>query len=344
MNWNDAIPLLGELGLVRQRLGIAGQAHQQGEITELARAFRDGRTPEHYVGRLTRCVVATDATELHRLSACRQLLMIAEMTLNVPLAEFAFRAVLEPSSQSLRHALTAMIFHTCFGSPAKAKEMASLIFDQAQNEPARLPLILNAAYADSRIGDWTVAEARLTHAVEMARRGNARGGEMHVRLFLARLYYSVGRFDASRNWYDRFKELLSEVAGEESVWEHNLLGARLAATEGDLDLMQNHLEGAKASPFSKLPLAALLTRACEIEHRFYRGCEPCTIPQLEGLLASYERGRTLGFQDDTVRALSIALRFHNRESDAKVLVREYLTLYRRDGYPPDPSLVAAHQD
>jgi DNA-binding SARP family transcriptional activator len=198
----DVIPLLGELGLVRQRLGLANQSHYQGEITAIARAFRDG-TPEHCLRHLTRCVVAVDATERHRLSACRQLLMIAEMTLDVRLAEFAFRAVSEPSSESPRHALTAMMFHTCFGSQAKAREMASLIFDQAQNELAPLPFVLNAAYAESRIGDWTVAETRFIHGVEIARGGNARGGEMLARLFLARMYYSVGRLDASRNWYGR---------------------------------------------------------------------------------------------------------------------------------------------
>jgi tetratricopeptide (TPR) repeat protein len=345
ISWKDAETLLDERKQLHRRLDITDSTHDHGEIIGFSRSFREGRLPEYYLGQLTRCLTASDASERHKLSACRQLIMVAEMTLDPALADFAYRIAVECSGEPLRRAMTSMMFHTCFGSPVEAKGLACLVFDETQNEPAQLPYVLNAAYAESRIGNWEVAEARLNHALELARRGNTRPGEMHARFFLARLYYSIGRYDSARSWYNNFAELLSEIASEESVWEHNLLGARLAAGEGNFDLSRQHLAAARRSAFSRLSLPTLFTQSCDLALRLAQGLEPCTIVELEELLAVYQRSRTLGFQDDVVRALSGALRFHERRSEATGLVGEYLKSYRRDGYPPDPVLDAlAQQD
>lgn len=338
INWKDASMLLGELKLLRRRLNLP-DAHDNSEITALSRSFRLGGDPSSYVGQLTSCVTARDTDEQHRLYASRNLLMIAEMTLDAALAEFAYRAVAESSSKSVRHVLTALIYHTCFGAPTEAKRLASLLFEETNSEPGLLPYVLNAAYAEYRIGEWTVAESRFTHALQLARRGNTRGGEMHTRLFLARLYYSVGRLLAARSWYNSFREMLSEIADEELVWEHNLLGARLSAKEGRIELARDHLKDARSSDFGRLALPLLTIRACELELRLLEACEPCTPVEMEELLALHKRSRNLGEQDDVVRALYNALRFHRRETEAMTLVREYLTLYRRDGYPADSGLV-----
>ncbi|HKN67385.1 MAG TPA: AAA family ATPase [Gemmatimonadaceae bacterium] len=344
VSWKDAEILLEERKVLRRRLQISDSTHDHGEIVGFSKSFREGRAPEGYLGQLTRCVTARDASERHKLSACRQLIMLAEMTLDPAPAEFAYRVAMECTAEPLRCAMTAMMFHTCFGSPAEAKGLASLVFDQTQDDPAFLPYVLNSAYAESRIGNWEVAEARFHHGLELARRGNTRAGEMHARFFLARMYYSIGRYDAARTWYNNFTELLSEIASEESVWEHNLLGARLAAKEGNLDLARHHLAAARASKFSELPLPTLFTRSCDLALRLSQAFEPSTV-ELEELLALYQRSRTLGFQDDTVRALFGALQFHQRPSEATTLISEYLASYRRDGYPPDPGFLAlAHQD
>lgn len=339
LNWKDGSMLLEELKRLRQRLGLPDSAHDDAEVTELSRSFHLGREPATYIVRLTRCLTAPNVSELHRLFACRTLLMAAEMTLDAALADFAYRAIPEWPAKSLRHLMTAMMFHTCFGAPAEAKRLASVVFEQTHRELGFLPHILNAAYAEYRIGEWSVAESRFTHGLELARRGNTLAGEMHSQLFLARLYYSVGQLEKARYCYSCFRELLSEIADEELVWEHNLLGARLFAKEGNVDRARKHLEEARSSSFSRLSLPALTIRACDLELRLLEGCEPCTKLELDELLALHRRSRTFGGQDDVVRALQNALRFHGRESEALTLAREYLTLYRRDGYPPDSTLV-----
>lgn len=330
--------LLEELKRLRQRLGLPDAIHDDAEVTALSRSFRLGKEPSSYVDGLTRCITAPDATDLHRLYACRQLIMVAEMILDAALAEFAYRAVSELPGDTVRHVMTAMMFHTCFGAPTEARHLASVLFEQTQDEPGRLPYVLNSAYTEYRVGEWTVAESRFTHALQLARRGNSRAGEMYSRLFLARLYYSVGRLDAARSWYNRFTELSTEISDEELVWEHNLLGARLSAKEGSITRARSHLEDARSSSFSRLCLPALTIRACDLELRMLEGCEPCATFEVDELLALHGRSRTVGGQDDVVRALYNALRFHGRESEARALVREYLTLYRRDGYPPDSGI------
>jgi len=341
INWKDANMLLEELKLLRRRLGLSVQTHDTAEITAIARSFRLGGDPANYVGQLTGCVTASDASPAHKLAASRQLLMTAEMTMDMELAKFAYLAVSDSSSDSLSHALTAMLFHTCFGTPAEAKRLASLVFERTQGDPAFLPYVLNAAYAEYRIGDWRVAETRFAHALHLTRRGNSRAGEMHARFLLARLYYSLVRLESARTWYDSFRELLSEISDEELVWEHNLLGARLSGKEGEIDIARNHVEDARSSAFSGLPMPALAIRACDLELRLLEGREPCTIVEIDELLALHRRNRAFGGQDDVVRALCNALRLHGRESEARTLVQEYLTLYRRDGYPPDPALAIA---
>ena len=333
VDWKHANMLLEELRRLRQRLGVPDPVHDIAELTSLARSFRLGEDPASYVPALTRCVKAINEDELHRLSACRTLLMVAEMTLDASLAEFAYGVIRESSSKSLRHQLTAMIFHTLFGSVAEAKRLVSEVFEKTQNELELLPHVLNAAYAEYRIGEWKAAEAKCNHALQLARRGNARAAEMYGRLLLARLYYSVGEFHASRSWYNCFTDLSSEIADEELPWEHNLLAARLSLGEGRVDLARKHLEEATASSFARLASPQLSIRACDLEVRMSQGFPPCTTLELEELLALHKRSRSFGGQDDVVRALYNALRFHGREPEALTLVREYLTLYRRDGYP-----------
>jgi tetratricopeptide (TPR) repeat protein len=339
ISWKNGSTLLEERRTLRQRLGLPSGMHDGAEIMGLTRLFQLGEAPSNYVNGLLQCLTASDASEVNRLFACRQLLMIAEMTLDSGLAELAYRAVPESPSKSLRHALTSMVFHTCFGLPEEAKHLASRVFEETQNEPTLLPHFLNAAYAEYRIGDCTVAEARFTQALELAHRANSLAGKMHARVFLARLYYSLGKLDSARSWYNEFTKLLSEGADDDLVWEHNLLGALLCLKEGSLDLARGHLDTARLSRFSQLALPSLTVRSCEAELRLLEGGEPCTNLELDELIALYERSRTFGGQDDVVRALTKSLRFQKRELEAAALVAEYLTMYRRDGYPPDPVLV-----
>src|SRR5438874_7550384 len=87
-NWSEAANLLAELRTLRARLGGRPVGHERFEITECARSFHAGEDPRVNVLRLRNCATAFEATELHRLSAARQLLMIAEITLDRSLAEF----------------------------------------------------------------------------------------------------------------------------------------------------------------------------------------------------------------------------------------------------------------
>jgi len=127
------------------------------------------------------------------------------------------------------------------------------------------------------------------------------------------------------------------------VWEHNLLGARLCAKEGDISGARKHLDSIKTTAFCQLTLPAFTTRVCDLELRLLEGRTPCAFCEMEELVALHKRSRALGEQDDVVRGLCNALTFHNQESTALTLVREYLALYRRDGFPADPTLTTLAQ-
>src|SRR5207302_8895222 len=94
-------------------------------ITEGARSFHAGEDPRVNVLRLRNCATAFEATELHRLSAARQLLMIAEITLDRSLAEFAYEATRDIAPGTSSQMMTSLLYHTCFGDAGEATEIAA---------------------------------------------------------------------------------------------------------------------------------------------------------------------------------------------------------------------------
>src|SRR5256885_10453419 len=163
--------------------------------------------------------------------------------------------------------------------------------------------------------------------------------EVHTCLALARLYWTIERYEESRKWYDRLSTYSTSRAVPDLAWEHNVLGARLALREGRPSAAQIHIACARESPNAGLDLPRLVWRACEIELRLeMRDC-PCTETELEDLVWLHKRARGLGCHDEVMLAIFLSLRFYGRESEAMELVRAYLHHHRRDGFQIDSRLV-----
>ena len=339
LNWTEAGELVAERKSLRTRLGRPQAKHDRFEMAEFAIILHTGGDPRVNVRGLWSYVTAVKADPNVRLNAGRQLLMIAEMTLDHGLAESAYQSMKEIAPDTTSQAFARLVYHTCFGNPQEATRLAADLAEKALDTPAILTYALNAAYAQYRVGSSEVAEETLLRCLDLARKGGSESGEKHACLFLARLCWSNSRYEESKAWYERFSCHPLRLGEQDLIWEHNVLGARLAIRDGRSNEAALHVQRARQSPSAKLELPRMLLLACEIELRDAAREELCTDAELEDLLALHQSGRQLGCHDEVMFALFTALRIRNREQQGIELLRTYVAHHRRDGFPLDSRLM-----
>jgi len=339
----DAARLFVERKDIRTRLGLPYPVHDDLEVGEFGKDFYLGNEPTENIPRLKCCVTEADASSRHRLAAARQLLMIAEMTADRPLAEFAHESTRDLEPGVVWQAFTEMLFHTCFGHPNIARSLAAQVFEYKQDDRSILPYSLNSAFAEYRIGNWQVAEFRFLRSMRLALDAHVVVGQMHAAMGLARLYWSLGRLEDAKLWQDKFAMIFEDVGDAELVWEHNLLASRIALREKQSSKAQFHLEKARGSAFATLGVPALSLAACDIEFNMLTGCEPCDKTTLAQLLEGHRRARSIGLHDEIMYALASALRWYARETEAANLVDDYLRFHRRDSFSVDSRLLSPEQ-
>jgi tetratricopeptide (TPR) repeat protein len=340
INWNEAASLLAELKALRARLGRSQAAHDRFEIQEYASAFHSDSDPTVNITALRRCVSALDAEARHRWSAARQLVMISELTFDSSLADFAFQSTRDLTQGTQTQIFCDMLYHTCFGDPALASELAKQLVRRSVTVPSLLPYTLNAGYAQSRIGSPRDAETTLLRSLEIARQSGMIHGEVHACLLLARLYWCRAMYDESRIWYDRFANYSTLDVQPDLLWEHNILGARLSLREGHVAAAESHIEHARQTARAKLDLPKTLIQSCEIEIRQAKNKVLCTGEELREFIRLHKRSRSLGCHDEVMFAAFIALKAGDLGSDAARLLESYVTSHRRDGFPLDSRLAS----
>ena len=167
VNWSNATKLFAELGVLRDRLGRPQHGHDNFDITEYAGVFHNGGDPRVNIEHLRNCVKSAESNGLHKLSAARQLLMIAELTVDYSLAEFAHETIRDIAPGTLAQTLTDLLYHTCFGEPRKASLLATELADRSLGTPAIFAYAFNAGYAQLRVGRSTDAERTLLQCFEL---------------------------------------------------------------------------------------------------------------------------------------------------------------------------------
>jgi tetratricopeptide (TPR) repeat protein len=344
INWNEAAALLAELKALRAKLGRSQAPHDRFEIEEYANAFHSDSDPTVNVRALRRCVTAPEAEARHRWSAARQLLMISELTFDYSLAEFAFQSTRDLPQGTQTEIFCDMLYHTCFGEPELANELAKELVKRSLTVPSFLPYTLNAGYAQSRIAKPQDAEMTLLRALEIAEQSGMIHGEVHACLLLARLYWCAAMYDRSRMWYDRFISYSTLEVQPDLLWEHNILGARLSLREGYIAAAESHIEHARQTARAKLDLPRAFIQSCEIEIRHAKNEVLCTSEELQELVRLHKRSRNLGCHDEVMFAAFIALKESGLGSEAAELLENYVTSHRRDGFPLDSRLASLRKE
>ena len=343
VNWAEASDLLPERKRLRATLGLPSDPHDNYESLEYG-AFVQGDLgdPRRNIPALRRCIVAKEADSQHRLAAARHLLMIAELTLDADLAAVAFRASRSLEADSARQMLCDLLYHTCFGDAGTAAKIAeALVAFAVEDHPTQVVWLLNAGYAQYRIGSSDTAEATLQRGLEGSRRYRSLSREMEASLLLARLYWSNERFADSQYWHRHYSELQKRNDDQHVLGEHSVLGARLALRDHDVELAKWYLDRAKTHDHAKLDLPRLFLKAADIELLVASGSTELLSGYLDEALDLYSRARNIGCQDDVVLSLLKAQELLGRHGQATALLGEYVGRYRRDGFSVPTALRAA---
>jgi tetratricopeptide (TPR) repeat protein len=339
VNWTQSGELIPELKRLRTRLGRPASQHDKAELVELALALHSDGDPRENVERLKQCVKTENSTLGHKLFAARHLIMIAELTVDRELADFAFQSLsdLEPGGYWL--VFSQMLYHTVFGDPTVVPGLLERL-EPVVELPRLLVVLLNIGYAQYRVGNCTVAESTLLRAIESAQHFEMASAEMHGVLFLARMHWSVGQINQSEKWHRRFTELLARNQDPNVFWEHAVLGARLATVKRNFAEARQYIEIARGCKQTELDLPHLFVLACETDLRIAAGQEPCSDIELEDFLSLHLRARDLGLQDEVTVALLRVLELRGQPERALQLLQRYVTTHRRDGFALHPELLA----
>jgi len=333
VNYSEAEELLSELRRLRQRLGLPQVFHDRFEILEFAKTIHSGQDPRANIERLRSCLTDSSTTIRHKLRATSQLLLIADLTIDADLAEFAFSVTRDLAPNTSGQRACSLFYNTCFGSAEDAAVIAVGMANAISTEPSFIGLLLNAGYAHYRTGNPADALRVLLRAVEIAQRDEMIVPETRASLFLAQVCWSTERIDECRQWYRTLGELVARNADPEIMGEYFVLGARLAIHDGDYDSASRLVDCARGSSHAKLDRPRLILCACQIELRLVAGLEPYSDSELDDFLSLYCRARSFGGVDEVVVSLVRAFAARGRSAEAASLLEGYVREYRRERSP-----------
>src|SRR5207248_200132 len=150
--------------------------------------------------------------------------------------------------------------------------------------------------------------------ITIAQERSILSAEMHGALFLARLYWSTERYDESKEWLYRFRQIRLANPDPAVVGDANVLEANLAIVERQFDRAKECIECARNCRQSQLDLPRLLIAACDVRLRSAKGEEYITDAELATLISLHKRARGIGCQDEAMLAVLNALRWRERRA------------------------------
>jgi tetratricopeptide (TPR) repeat protein len=325
--------LLTLRGSLRARLRVPPATHDSYEILAFARILHNDGDPLSVVAQLRECVKCETASVRHRLAAARQLIIIADLTIDPNLAAGTLQAIRDVGPPTVGHEHVEMMFHTCFGKAERARALASKIASKCTTDlPQDIGLLLTVGYAQSRLGYFDAAHETLLRALYGARRNEMISVEMHATLFFSKLYWNAERLSECREWFHQLTDLLSRNSAPEILADYCVLGARLAARDALYASAQEFIERARQCRQTCLELPRLLLGACSIDVHIQALEQPCSEWELNDLLVLHMRAQRLGAQDEVATALVRALLAQDRSTEAILLLESYARNRRADGF------------
>jgi tetratricopeptide (TPR) repeat protein len=325
--------ILDMRNVVRTRMGLPIDKHDHAEIMGFAGLLHSDSDPRPNIPRLLDCLTGKSSSPKHVVMAGWQLLMVAELTKDRELAEFAFQAIRDRKGNKSAGLSAALVYHCSFGSIDEGLRLASALREVEPREPdRRVGIRLNVGYAYLRLGDLVEAYAILEDAFHRAQVIQLRNGEVHASLHLANLAWAAEDIDGYRKWHAVLSQLVLERPQPDVGWDYGILSARLAIYDKDFAAAEASIAIATRSEQAQLELPRMLILSCRIDLNCQMGATPCSTEDFDELYALHLRARAFGGNDEVLLSLLRALSGLDRLGEAVGLIRAYESV-RRDRIP-----------
>jgi hypothetical protein len=233
------------------------------------------------------------------------------------------------------------IYHCSFGDPAQALVASKALIRLERNRT--LPNLCRAlSYASqvSRVcGLMDAALDLATEAFELAQQVHLRSAAAAAACHLIQLNLHLGNTAAARTWLERGRRWSDAPPGSAEYLNLSGQGVNVALAEGRYeDAARQLAEIERCSHHRRTArlVACLTAQRCRL--RLLRDGPVLSQSEVTSLLQFHHRTRDLTDQDFLTSVVYRALMGRDAESEARALVREYLTTHRRERSPLEPEL------
>jgi DNA-binding SARP family transcriptional activator len=309
--------------------------------------LRHGGSPERLIVPLYDMLTDDNAPLALRLRAGIRLLIAADVTLDIRLADSVYRVLPVVTSQSdvlapLRHQAD-IVYHTVFGEQAHALQLIKRVIDQHPNpDIAQLGVSSrrNAGYALNRMGRGDLARPILVADCAYMLQRHVLSEAMFSMIVLAESALYDGDLATTRTWLQKAAGILEHAPQSRALrGGYYSAAAGLAIIEGQFSMAEHFVDQAHAHfPAIRSPRFEAIEIALRLRIALARGetdPNPTSVARLREL---YGHGARLGAQDTVVEVLWLVETVRGRSVAAHELLAEYLTKLRRERAMPEWSL------
>jgi len=294
--------------------------------------------------RLLRCVSSCSAPT-HRCEAALLLMRIAHERGNIELAHSTFaliEEVLSPETTEYSVRILPLVYHTSFGDRTLALRLAQRFRQDLREYPAviRFRAAMNVATAFGFLGaDRDCVDV----CSEYYAAASAIGLKEWACDFAASACWKCVEqemLDEAEHWYRTASQDLVSVSGNGVHRKLTACACELAIHKGDLDRANRLLIELRAfsSAESVRVAAYILSFETRLQQADPRSCSSDEV--IADLVRLHEASRSLVGADFLTVTVGEALRRRGRTREARILIDDYVSLYRRERSAPSAALLS----
>jgi tetratricopeptide (TPR) repeat protein len=344
-NWVQVVSLVGQARTIKDRLFPDLGNHDELELM-LRRAEWQTMNWDHILTHSLKCLSADEATAAHRLEAGVMALMLLSLHGDRATGTDTFermRKLDESADVGPELMLQArMIFNTSWGSLNDAVDAATALVSEQKKKRdigALFRSLCNAGITLRVAGSFDDASEYFHEALSLAERHRIYLSKSQALPMLAHLSIEQGRLDEARAWLDALRECPAP-AGD------RMIRTEIGAIQARLSLAAGHFLDARQLVENDL----IHMRVDQLPHRrtYWSALKVAVELATDGVASrdaldelEREHLQTRGniFQAFASYALYVGLLSKGKTRRAKKLLDEYLTIYRREPWPPPTHLL-----
>jgi hypothetical protein len=332
---SEAIVVADALGLINGNEGAELQLH---EIDARRRAGQSivkfqSLLDQHSADR------AQDATV--RTTAAKLLMILAEDLSDAELGQSVLRNIVDLNDNSFDSIVTALIYETVFGESTRARDLAHRLCDVAVAEKPTVRSIEGLSHAGLalwRNGDCDAGTRLYERVFTLAETEKLWSACVSSASTIAEMCWHAGLIEEADRWIEVARQHAGYMTFPDKSFQYLALVIVRSLEEGDVDTAEETLAHAERLYPGILENRNGLERlAYRLRIDLARGV-PLDASQVHDLLSGHMARRDKGLQDVIADTAIAALKSTGRHEEAEALRSEYLSAYRRDGFPPPLAL------